>query len=553
MDSDVLIVGAGPVGLTAATELVRHGMRVRVVDRLAVPPQYAKAVGVQPRTLEMWERSGLLADALDEAIPVRGQLVYVDGTLVARMDLHLPLDVPFGFMSLPQYVTERLLAAQLARHGTAVERPVELVGFEQDAEGVTARLRTPDGERVERAAFLVGADRAHSAVRKGLGLGFSGDAFAEEYMLADVEVDWNQPPGYGVRSIRHREGLPDDVLVGIPLPGRRRYRVSMLAPLELATVATESVAHGMEAGRARELHHVQAVLDRLAPGPATARSLRWSSVFRISHRIVDRYGVGRVFVAGDAAHIHPPTGAQGMNTGIQDAVNLAWKLALAVRGVAAPGLLESYDAERRPVGEEVVGRTVRHARAGFEADPDDPSTVVRREAQLLVNYRESPVVSGVGSSAAGSTAPRPGDRAPDCRGLHRPGLTDPVRLFGVLAGTSHTLLYYADRPEHVDAVAALAATAADWPAPLRLLVVLAPSLDADPLLVGVPCLLDDGEFAAAYGARGGDGVVVRPDGYLGLVAHPLTGAGLAEHLQRVAGSPLVPRADAAAPVSTPTG
>ena len=323
MDSDVLIVGAGPVGLTAATELVRHGMRVRVVDRLAVPPQYAKAVGVQPRTLEMWERSGLLADALDEAIPVRGQLVYVDGTLVARMDLHLPLDVPFGFMSLPQYVTERLLAAQLARHGTAVERPVELVGFEQDAEGVTARLRTPDGERVERAAFLVGADGAHSAVRKGLRVGFSGDAFAEEYMLADVEVDWNQPPGYGVRSIRHRKGLPDDVLVGIPLPGRRRYRVSMLAPPELATVATESVAHGMEARRAPELHHVQAVLDRLAPGPATARSLRWSSVFRISHRIVDRYGVGRVFVAGDAAHIHPPTGAQGMNTGIQDE-RMAW-------------------------------------------------------------------------------------------------------------------------------------------------------------------------------------------------------------------------------------
>ncbi len=542
MDSDVLIVGAGPVGLTAATELVRHGMRVRVVDRLAAPPQYAKAVGIQPRTLEMWERSGLLADALDEAIPMRGQIVYVDGALVARMDQHLPPDVPFGFMSLPQYVTERLLAAQLARHGAAVERPVELVGFEQDAEGVTARLRTPDGERVERAAFMVGADGAHSAVRKGLGLDFSGDAFSEEYMLGDVEVDWTQPPGYGVRSIRHREGLPDDVLVAIALPGRQRYRISMLAPPELATVATESVAHGMEAGHAPELHHVQTVLDRLAPEPATAHSLRWSSVFRISHRIVDRYGVGRVFVAGDAAHIHPPTGAQGMNTGIQDAMNLAWKLSLAVRGVAAPGLLESYDAERRPVGEEVVGRTVRHARAGFEADPDDPSTVMRREAQLLVNYRESPVVSGDGFAAAGPTAPRPGDRAPDCRALRRPGVTGPVRLFGVLAGTSHTLLYYADRAEHVDAVAALSSSAANWPAPLRLLVVLAPSLDVDPLLVGAPCLLDDGEFAAAYGARGGDGVVVRPDGYLGLVAHPLTVEDLAEHLRRVAGSPLVPRA-----------
>jgi hypothetical protein len=248
--------------------------------------------------------------------------------------------------------------------------------------------------------------------------------------------------------------------------------------------------------------------------------------------------VGRAFVAGDAAHIHPPTGAQGMNTGIQDAMNLAWKLALSVRGVAAPDLLESYDAERRPVGEEVVGRTVQHARAGYEADPDDPATVIRREAQLLVNYRESPVVSG--SVAARPVAPGAGDRAPDCRGLHRPGVTDPVRLFGVLAGTSHTLLYYADRPEHLDVVPALSSAAADWPAPLRLLVVLAPSLDVDPLRVGEACLLDDGEFATAYQLAGGDGVVVRPDGYLGLVAHPLTVEGLADHLHRVAGAPLAP-------------
>jgi 2-polyprenyl-6-methoxyphenol hydroxylase-like FAD-dependent oxidoreductase len=532
MDSDVLVVGAGPVGLTMAVELARRGLRVRVVDRLATPPQYAKAVGIQPRTLEMWERSGLLGDALDEAIPMRGQTVYVDGAQVARMDMHVPPDVPFGFMALPQYVTERLLAAQLARHGTAVERSVELAGFEQDADGVTARLRTPDGERVERTAFLVGADGAHSAVRKGLGLDFSGDAFAEEYMLGDVEVDWDQPPGYGVRSIRHREGLPDDVLVAIPLPGRCRYRVSMLAPPELATVATDTVAHGMEGGHAPELRHLQAVLDRLAPEPATAHTLRWSSVFRISHRIVDRYGEGRVFVAGDAAHIHPPTGAQGMNTGIQDAMNLAWKLALAVRGVAAPGLLESYDAERRPVGEEVVGRTVRHARAGFQADPEDPSTMMRREAQLLVNYRASPIVSTDESAVERPAAPRPGDRAPDCRGVRRPGVTDPVRLFSVLAGTAHTLLYIADLPEHVDAVPALVSAAEGRPAPLRLLVVLAASLDVDPLRVGAPCLLDDGELTATYDVRGGDGLVVRPDGYLGLVARPLTLEGLAEHLDR---------------------
>jgi pentachlorophenol monooxygenase len=145
-------------------------------------------------------------------------------------------------------------------------------------------------------------------------------------------VDWSVPRGYGIRAMHHTDGKTDDLLVCIPLPGHGRYRMSMLVPDELAAAPADGVAHGFEGGRKPELHHIQAVLDRLSPEPTTARNLRWSSVFRISHRIVDTYGRGRVFVAGDAAHIHPPTGAQGMNTGIQDAHNLAWKLALAVAG-----------------------------------------------------------------------------------------------------------------------------------------------------------------------------------------------------------------------------
>src|SRR6185312_16624459 len=150
----------------------------------------------------------------------------------------------------------------------------------------------------------------------------------------------------------------------------------------------------------------------------------WSSVFRISHRIVDAYGRGRVFVAGDAAHIHPPTGAQGMNTGIQDAHNLAWKLALALSGQAAPGLLESYDAERRPVGEEVIGRTVRSAREGIGADSADIGYVIRREAQLLVDYAGSPIIAdGAGRPATSGlrAGARPGRDGADPRRRHRTG------------------------------------------------------------------------------------------------------------------------------------
>jgi 2-polyprenyl-6-methoxyphenol hydroxylase-like FAD-dependent oxidoreductase len=541
--AEVLIAGAGPVGLTAAVELRRRGVDCRVIDRLAVPAPYAKAVGIQPRTLELWESAGVLTRALDAAIPMHGQLVFVNGEEVARIELALPPEVPYGFIALPQYETERLLAERLTELGGRVERGIELLDFTEDADGVTAVLRGPGGESRERVGYLVGCDGAHSVVRKGLGLAFEGAAFPEQFMLGDVEVDWNQPRGYGIRSMHQVDGHTDDVLVAIPLPGRRRYRMSMFVPEELGTAPEHgTVEHGLSgpAGPVPELRHVQAVLDRLAPEPTRASHLRWSSVFRISHRIVDSYGRGRVFVAGDAAHIHPPTGAQGMNTGIQDAVALAWRLAPAVRGVAAEGLLDSYDAERRPVGEEVVGRTVRHARAGFESD--DVETVLLREAQLLVAYPDSPLVGeGTGAEAL-EGGPSPGARAPDCRGLRRAAVAFPVRLLEVLDGRRHTLLLYADAAEQISDLAAGAAVAMDRArGDLDVRLVLAGDADiadnvADGLLDGspVPVVRDAaGEFRTAYGAVGGCCYVVRPDGQVGFRAGRTRGEELASHLATV--------------------
>jgi FAD binding domain len=404
-------------------------------------------------------------------------------------------------------------------HGVQVQGGVRVTDFEQDADGVTATLTGDAGEQTVRAAYLVGADGAHSAVRKGLGLASEGAAFEEQYMLGDVEVDWSIPAGYGVRSMHQTDGRTDDLLVCIPLPQtdalrasahrrRSRYRMSMLVPDELTAADTP------------QLHHIQAVLDRLSPEPTTARNLRWSSVFRISHRIVDAYARGRVFIAGDAAHIHPPTGAQGMNTGIQDAHNLAWKLALALSGQAAPGLLESYDAERRPVGEEVVGRTVRSAREGIGADSTDIGYVICREAQLLVDYAGSPII------AKGA-----GARAPDATGLTRNAVTGPVRLFSLFGRREHTMLLYApDGPVDVatyERAAAAAVTAAHG----RMDVYLITAPGADITATGLPLIRDAaGEFAKAYGPAGPSAYVVRPDGYLCLAGAGVDADGLVAHL-----------------------
>ncbi|WP_329117505.1 FAD-dependent monooxygenase [Streptomyces sp. NBC_01353] len=556
--TDVLIVGAGPVGLSAAAELRRRGVHCRLVDRLPARLPYAKAVGIQPRTLEIWDRMGLARAVLEVAVPMRGQSIHINGREVARIELALPPEVPYGFAALPQYETERLLEEYVAGLDTTVERGTELLSFTQDQDGVTARLRTAAGVDEElRTRYLIGCDGAHSTVRKGLGLSYEGGAFPEEYMLGDVEADWDLPYGYGLRSLHHAEdGSTDDVLVAIPLPGTGRYRMSMMVPPELSAqgrdASGDGVAHGLEGSRAPELSHIQAVVDRLAPTPTRVSALRWSSVFRISHRIVDSYGDGRVFVAGDAAHIHPPTGAQGMNTGIQDACNLAWKLALVLDGEAGPALLASYDAERRPVGEEVVGRTVRHATQGMETDPEDPSTLMLREAQLLVAYRDGPLA---GSAYGPDDAPQPGDRAPDCGGLTVPIAAYPLRLLDVLRGrTGHVLLLYAsdaaDLARAAEAGAVVAAAVGGRKTPgaepaafaglpgsgpdgrgpessLQTVAVLARESATAPGTGSIPGYVDAaGEFARIYRPDGPTGFLVRPDGQLG-ARFPLAGTAAA--------------------------
>jgi 2-polyprenyl-6-methoxyphenol hydroxylase-like FAD-dependent oxidoreductase len=578
-DTDVLVVGAGPVGLTLAAELRRHGVDCRIVDRLPDPQPHAKAIGIVPRTLEVWDTMGLVDRVLDEAVPHLGQIVYVDGKARPQVELTLPPEVPYPFATLPQCTTERLLTEHLARFGTEVERPVELQAVDVRPDAVEALLAHPDG-RTERlsARYVVGCDGAHSLVRKAAGLTFDGDALPELYMIGDVELDWELPAGYSMRSVTLDEnGEMDDMLVCIPM-GARRYWLSMLRPNSQATPATPAPASapgtgtgtgttttttvtaattenspttsddttlGSGSGKGPDLGQIQAVLDRLAPEVTTASALRWSSAFRTSHRLVDRYRNGRLFVAGDAAHINPPIGGQGLNTGVQDAHNLAWKLALVVRGLAEEDLLDTYHAERHPVAQEMVSRTVQHARnvrqvgSGPLNGGAQAEMMLWRQAQLLVSYPDSPLTAAQAENRASAGGPAAGHRAPDCRGLVSDLAAYPRRLFDLLRTPRHVLLLFAG-PEHasgqgaeqLEACASAAQRAAHGL--LDAYFITAADVPQDARPVGLrPSLVRDaaGEFRDAYAPQDGEAILIRPDGYVSGRFHPATPERVAEHLR----------------------
>jgi 2-polyprenyl-6-methoxyphenol hydroxylase-like FAD-dependent oxidoreductase/heme-degrading monooxygenase HmoA len=540
--SEVLVVGAGPAGLTAGIELARRGIAVRVVDkRPEASTQADKAIGIHCRTMEIWEDQGIVTEAMDAGSWLHGQTVFVNGELTHQVDWSGLEELPFAHLGLPQYETERILGGRLRALGVEVERGLELTGFTQDDEGVTATLVHPDGSAESaRAAYLVGADGASSAVRAGLGLRFEGglSMFPQLFMLGDVDVDWEMPPGHLVRWVRiEDDGDFTGMLVCVPLRGRNRYRVATLAPKRLQdTIGTGVVPPGFwKEYDPPGLADIQAAIDDLGPPGTTASNLRWSSVFRIKHGIVDRYREGRVFVAGDAAHLHPPAGGQGMNTGIQDAWNLSWKLALAVRGEASPGLLDSYDAERRPAGRAIVDRAVAIAFTD-EMDMEDEKAQFLLEMQMTMNYAGSPLVGEAGSSSAFSGGPEPGHRAPDVPGLRRFGVAHDLRVFDLTRGTHATLLLWADGSADPGALEELAAAVRrDTRGQVRPYLVLAPGT-AVPPLVELPVLTDpSGRFRAAYGIAGTGtaAYVVRPDGHVGFRARPVVEDVLREHLSGV--------------------
>ena len=339
MKTQVLIVGAGPVGLTMAMELARYGVSVRIVDKAAQRTDKSKAIVLWSRTLELLDRAGCTGDFVTVGHKVLAANIIASRQLMAHVDF-TGVDSPHPYaLMIPQSDTERLLEEQLERLGVTAERRTEVSSFAQGARGVTAAVRDESGlEEVIEADWLIGCDGAHSVVRHGLGLPFDGDTMQTDWILADLHLRGYPLPETEMATYWHEDG----VLLMIPLSATRFRVIADLGPSSGGSAVTPT------------LDRVQAIIDHRGPGGMIAADPIWLSGFRINERKVNDYRSGRVFVAGDAAHIHSPAGGQGMNTGMQDAFNLAWKLALVCKGEAAETLLDSYSVERSAVGDQVL-------------------------------------------------------------------------------------------------------------------------------------------------------------------------------------------------------
>jgi 2-polyprenyl-6-methoxyphenol hydroxylase-like FAD-dependent oxidoreductase len=528
---EVLVVGAGPVGLTMAAELARHGASCRIIDQLATPLPYCRAIGVTPRTLEVWDDMGIATPMIDAGLWLGRSRSYLNHSPAQDTETDLS-DLPYGQLGIPQPETERILTAHLATFGITIERPVTLISFTQNSEAVNVELQHLDGT-TEKASFqyIIGCDGARSAVRHILDIPFEGDHYPITFMLGDVVLDTDLPRGMNLRSINAPQQGPPDFFVAIPLPARNRYRVSMLSPHQ--SPAGSAPTHGLQTNEAPPtLEELQAVTDRLLPMKVTLSDLQWSSNFRIGMRLAAHYRKDRGFLAGDAAHIHPPTGGQGMNTGIQDAYNLAWKMALVLHDKASPKLLDTYEAERRPVGADVVART----RAASEqlGRSDSPQQARLADTQVLIHYRDSTLSKNDSSEPLEDLTIQAGDRAPDCEGLHRENVRAPFRLLDITRGTTHVLLIYLGRsttPEQAAQLEHLAQTLKTLPGPTcRMIAIAAPNATL-PTLIGIPIVIDTAaQFTAAYKPTTATGYLIRPDGYIGHHARPITEQGIVSYL-----------------------
>jgi 2-polyprenyl-6-methoxyphenol hydroxylase-like FAD-dependent oxidoreductase len=475
---EALICGAGAAGLALAIDLARRGVAFRLVERLEQPFAGSRGKGVQPRTQEIFEDLGILDRVAAAGGPYPPQREHLaDGAAAdsEMMERRAPTPAePYQTpLMVPQFATEAAMRERLAELGGRVEFGCELVGFEADGDGVTARLARGGGEEAARVRYLVGADGGRSLVRRTLGVGFPGETLGVRAVVADLVLTGL------TRDAWHRfnQGAMDRQVSLCPLAGTTMFQLQAPIPRD---GEVDLSAAGLAA----------MIAERTGRDDIAVRSVAWASAYEMNARLAEHYRVGRVFLAGDAAHIHPPTGGQGLNTSVQDAYNLGWKLAAAAVAGGPGSLLATYEAERRPIAAEMLGLSTRLLDAARSGDMRRG----REAHQLDLGYPGSSLALERPERRGGLRA---GDRAPDAP--IRGAAGQATRLFDLFKGPHWTLLGCEAR---------------------RDIVAPRPGLRIHATGTAGDFLDDGGHFRDAYGLEGGDWVLVRPDGYVGAILAP---------------------------------
>jgi 2-polyprenyl-6-methoxyphenol hydroxylase-like FAD-dependent oxidoreductase len=472
--AQVLICGAGAAGLTLAVDLARRGVSFRLIEKMDGPFRGSRGKGIQPRTQEIFEDLGIIDRIVAAGGPYPPQREYrEDGGFIESDVMKHPDPTPAEpyhiTLMVPQFLTERVMRERLVELGHRPEFGCELVGLEQDRDGVMARLAGKTGEEIIRVRYLVGADGGRSFVRHAVDIGFPGQTLGVRAVVADVVLTGLERDAWH----RFHEGSMSRQMGLCPLAGTDLFQLQAPIPLEADVDLSAEGLSAMVAGRSgRDDIRVQSVL--------------WASAYKMNARLADRYRIGRVFLIGDAAHIHPPTGAQGLNTSIQDAYNLGWKLGAATTG-APDALLDSYEEERRPIAASVLGLTTNLLDAAKRGEMRRG----REVHQLDLGYVESALALKKPERRAGLLA---GDRAPDAP--IRGAAGQPTRLFQLFKGVHWTLLGY---DVERDAMA---------PRPGLHIHTVGPRGDI---------FDEDGYLRDVYGLTSGDWGLVRPDGHIGAI------------------------------------
>mgnify|MGYP000845568286 CR=1 FL=1 len=446
---DVLIVGAGPTGLSLAITLRRYGIRLRIIDRAMQPSSVSKALAIWSASLEAMQGMNVIDDFLRDGARLNALCIGDGGRQLARMEVGEGIDSPFPFpLLIPQSETERLLAARLSAFGVTVERGVELTGLSQDDDGATATLSHADGRsETARARYLVGCDGARSEVRRALDIPFEGSTEPQTFLLGDVRIDGG--------GLDHKN---------IYLWWRRGGTIALF-PFEEETWRIFAIReNGCAADVPPTLDELQSHADRYGPPGMRLRDPSWLSAFRINERVAARYRARRCFLAGDAAHVHSPAGGQGMNTGIQDAVNLGWKLAHALQGIGdANLLLDSYEPERRAIARDVVSAAEQKLHLAFSSGAATRIlkdiavsifgnlSIVQKRLQIELSeteivYKEGPLVA----LGAPPRKPRRTDVGARARDTKLTVGDQSQTLWPLLSEPRHTLLLFEDAESPID-------------------------------------------------------------------------------------------------------